>query len=157
MRDVTCCFTGHRPDKTALSEQEIYLLLEKAIDKAISDGFLRFISGMAMGVDVIAAEIVLERRKINPKISLICALPHPSFEKGRSAFEAERFRRIIKEADETVLVNKGYFAACYQLRNIWMVDRSCRVIAVFNGQKGGTKNTVDYANRNGVSVQNVLE
>lgn len=37
-----------------------------------------------------------------------------------------------------------------------MVDRSNRVIAVFNGQKSGTKNTVDYAKRKGICVINIL-
>ena len=38
-----------------------------------------------------------------------------------------------------------------------MVDRSNLVIAVFNGQKSGTKNTVEYAKRKGVKVINVLK
>ena len=38
-----------------------------------------------------------------------------------------------------------------------MVDRSNLVIAVFNGKKSGTKNTVDYAKRKGVNVVNVLD
>lgn len=33
-----------------------------------------------------------------------------------------------------------------------MVNHSARVIAVFNGEKSGTKNTIDYANRVGVPV-----
>lgn len=28
-----------------------------------------------------------------------------------------------------------------------MVERSARVIAVYNGELGGTKNTIDYANK----------
>ena len=38
-----------------------------------------------------------------------------------------------------------------------MVDRSNLVISVFNGQKSGTKNTVDYAKKKGIKVTNVLE
>jgi hypothetical protein len=37
-----------------------------------------------------------------------------------------------------------------------MVDWSNLEIAVFNGQKSGTKNTVDYAKRKGVNVINVI-
>ena len=37
-----------------------------------------------------------------------------------------------------------------------MVDRSNLVIAVFNGQKSGTKNTVDYAKKKNVQVVNVI-
>ena len=36
-----------------------------------------------------------------------------------------------------------------------MVDRSNLVIAVFNGQKSGTKNTVDYAIKKGININNV--
>ena len=38
-----------------------------------------------------------------------------------------------------------------------MVDNSNLVIAVWNGEKSGTKNTVDYAMRRGVKVVNVLD
>lgn len=37
-----------------------------------------------------------------------------------------------------------------------MVDHSNLVIAVWNGKKSGTKNTIDYANRHGIKVINVL-
>jgi len=37
-----------------------------------------------------------------------------------------------------------------------MVNHASRVIAVYNGEKGGTKNTIDYAIRNGIPVRNVL-
>ena len=67
------------------------------------------------------------------------------------------FNKIIKKADVVKQINDHYFTGCYQLRNEWMVDRSNLVIAVFNGQKSGTKNTVDYAKRKGVQVTNVLD
>ena len=38
-----------------------------------------------------------------------------------------------------------------------MVDRSSLVIAVWNGQPSGTKNTIDYADRKDVKVVNVLD
>lgn len=58
-------FTGHRPEKLSLSEAEVKPLLEKAIDTAIENGFTTFITGMAPGVDIWAAEIVLKKRKHN--------------------------------------------------------------------------------------------
>lgn len=150
------CFTGHRPDKIDLNEKQAKELLEKAIDYAISQGFITFITGMAMGVDIWAAEIVLDRRKKNKEIHLIAALPHPNFESRRSITEKMRFNKIIKAADYVEQVNEYYFSSCYQVRNEWMVDRSALVIALFNGQKSGTKNTIDYAKRKGVKVVNVL-
>ena len=71
--------------------------------------------------------------------------------------EKMRFNEIIKKADLVKEINNHYFTGCYQVRNEWMVDRSNLVRAVFNGQKSGTKNTVDYAKRKDVRVMNVLD
>ena len=78
--------------------------LEKAIDEAIAEGYVTFITGMAMGTDIWAAEIVLERKKENKDLHLICALPHPNFESRRSMTEKMRFNKIIKKP-----VNTGFF------------------------------------------------
>ncbi len=156
LRKHRCCFTGHRPDKMEQGEKEIKPLLEKAIDDAIANGYVTFITGMAMGVDIWAAEIVLERKKKNPNLHLICALPHSGFESRRSMTEKMRFNKIIKKADLVKKINDHYFTGCYQIRNEWMVDHSSLVIAVFNGQKSGTKNTIMYAEKRNVKVNNIL-
>lgn len=156
LRKHRCCFTGHRPEKLSLSESEVKPLLEKAIDNAIADGYVTFITGMAKGTDIWAAEIVLEKKKQNDTLHLICAVPHPDFEKRRGFFEEQRYDRIIKNADYVTTISDHYYKACYQKRNEWMVDRSSLVIAVWNGQPSGTKNTIDYANRKGIRVVNVL-
>ena len=151
-----CCFTGHRPNKLDYSENEIKPLLETAIDNAILDGYVTFITGMAEGVDIWAAEIVLEKKKENKDLHLICAVPHPGFEKRRSRYETERYENIIKNADYVTTISDNYYRACYQKRNIWMVDRSSLVIAVWNGQLSGTKNTIDYAVGHGIRIINIL-
>lgn len=55
--------------------------LETAIQQAIADGSNVFISGMARGVDIWAAEIVLRFRSEGEDIKLICASPYRGFEK----------------------------------------------------------------------------
>ena len=99
-----CCFTGHRPSKLDYSEGEIKPLLETAIDNAVSDGYVTFITGMAEGVDIWAAEIVLEKKKRNTALHLICAVPHPGFENKRSEYEKERYMHILQGADYTTTV-----------------------------------------------------
>lgn len=75
-----CCFTGHRPEKLTRSEKEIKIELEREIKKAIDDGFSVFISGMARGVDIWAADIVLNLRNKGFQIILVCACPYVGFE-----------------------------------------------------------------------------
>lgn len=42
-------------------------------------------------------------------------------------------------------ISKEYSPKVYQIRNEWMVNHSNRVIAVYNGKIGGTRNTLLYA------------
>lgn len=147
-----CCFTGHRPEKLNTSEKEVKAALRKQIDQAVHDGFTVFITGMARGVDLWAAKIVLDLRKRNKEIRLICAIPHDGFEVRWSPSWQELYRYVLAEADLTRVISKGYHTGVYQVRNEWMVNHSTRVIAVFNGQPSGTKNTIDYAYRQGVPV-----
>lgn len=153
----SCCFTGHRPCKLGIEWSKVKELLEEEIDGAILDGYVTFITGMAMGTDILAAEIIIERKKHNNNLRLVCALPHPNFDSRRNAEEKIRFNKIIENSDIIEEVNNHCFRGCYQIRNEWMVNHSSLVIAVFNGQKGGTKNTIDYAKNHGVIVHNVLK
>jgi uncharacterized phage-like protein YoqJ len=151
-RKYRLCFTGHRPEKLHSDEAAVCTVLSNAIDAAISDGYRTFITGMARGVDIWAAEIVLARKADNPEIRLICALPHPDFEKRWSAAWQARFRAILQQADLVKTICPEFSMASYQTRNEWMVDHSARVIAIYNGTSGGTAKTIAYAEKHGVEV-----
>lgn len=147
------CFTGHRPNKLHSDEATVRTILEGSIDAAIKDGFVTFITGMAQGVDIWAAEIVLERKAKNPEIRLICALPHPDFGRRWSADWTSRHQAILERADLIRVICPAFSWECFQTRNEWMVDHSARVIAIYNGASGGTAKTIRYAEQNGVEVQ----
>lgn len=94
-----CCFTGHRPGKLKQSEASIKQSLATAIAQAIARGYVTFITGMAQGTDIWAAKIVLEHCSANPRLRLICALPHPNFEKSWIIERQERFNAVLISAD----------------------------------------------------------
>lgn len=154
-RKHRCCFTGHRPEKLEISEENIKTALKIEIEKAIESDFNVFISGMARGVDIWAGEIVLGFKKIYPNIKLICASPYEGFESRWSDYWKEKYVQIISKADLIRFVCPEFSYSSYQIRNEWMVNHSSRVIAVCNGKQSGTKNTIDYAKKNGVEVCNI--
>lgn len=156
MRTQTCCFTGHRPEKMNLNETEVKRLLNNAIVHAVNSGYTRFITGMAPGTDMWAAEIVLEIKRTNGNINLICALPHPNFDRKLDENDKRKFATILEAANSVELINSHYFRGCYNIRNNWMVDHSSLVISAYNGSSGGTRNTLNYAARQGIKVINVL-
>ncbi len=152
MRLHRCCFTGHRPEKLKESSDEVKAWLEVQIDKAITDGYTTFISGCAMGVDIWAGQIVIQKKRENGRLHLIAALPWPGFSKRWNAEWQDEYNELIKGADLVKTVCNHYHDGVFQQRNEWMVDHSNRVIAYYNGAAGGTKNTIDYAKNKGIEV-----
>lgn len=150
LRKHRCCFTGHRPEKLNILENQLAELLEAEIRKAIGNGFTTYITGMAKGTDLIAAEIVLRLREQDDRLKLICALPHPGFGLHWGGGWTERFQRVLAAADLARCICPQFSYASYQVRNEWMVNHSSLVIGVFNGERSGTKNTLDYAKQVGV-------
>ena len=94
-----CCFTGHRPEKLQAPEGVVTAALEKEIRQAIADGFNVFITGMARGVDIWAAEIVLRLQDAGEAVRLICACPYQGFERGWKQSWQERYQAILSAAD----------------------------------------------------------
>ena len=150
-----CCCTGHRPQKFPFgyggkSKKYLEYLkeLENKIKTAVTEyGVNCFISGMALGVDLDFAEIVLKLRKAY-SVTLECAVPCPDQTVKWAEEDIARYNRILKEADKVTLVSERYTPECMLKRNRYMVDKSDIVIAVFNGVKaGGTWYTINYANK----------
>ena len=151
-RSECCCFTGHRPEKLHKSESEIISSLEKRISEAIDDGYTIFISGMSRGVDIWSANIVLRFKELNPAIRLIAALPYEGMGSRWKSEWKKDYINILDKADFVECFSEKYSRNIYLIRDKWMVDMSSRVIAVYHGEPGGTKNTMDYAEKCGIEV-----
>lgn len=161
---TSCCFTGYRPAKFPFKFDRAikqYVNFENSLNqnilKLISRGCYTFYSGMAMGFDIIAAENVLLAKKAYKKasIKLICAIPFIEQSSSYTPQWRERYEEVLTKCDEVVLTSDVYFKGCYAKRNEFMVDNSDFVITWFDGKNGGTKNTIDYANRLGRQVINI--
>lgn len=155
----TCCFTGHRPQKLpwGFNEddercQKMKMQTEKTIEMAIGVGFEVFLTGMALGFDMIVAEILLELKKMYPHIKIIGALPCKDQDRVWKSAQKNRYRKILSQLDKVRCVYKKYEDGCLQERNKYMIDNSSLCIALYNGKGGGTKLTIDYAKSQGVKV-----
>ena len=152
--ELICCFTGHRPtqlpwhyDESGIRYWAFKRRFRKAIISSIEDGYKHFISGMALGVDMIAAEIVLELKATYPDIILECALPCINQTAKWNDESIMRYQNILSLADKVTTVSDTlYFNGCMAKRNKYMIDHSNRVIAVYNRKKsGGTYQTINMA------------
>lgn len=156
LRRHRCCFTGHRPHKLHQPESVVIAALEHTIRDAVAAGFVTFISGMAWGVDIWAAEIVLKIKKEGYPLHLIAAVPYDGFERSWDESWKHRYHAVLAAADLVKVICPRYHRGCFQIRNEWMVDHSALLIAAYTGEPGGTKNTVDYAARKHIKIDFVL-
>ena len=120
-------------------------MLSSLIRDKIENGFTHFLSGMAIGVDSYAAEIVLELRKEFPSITLEAVIPCANQASKWNAQQVEKYNKILSQCDSTTLLQMEYTPDCMEKRNRYMVDHSDCVIAVWNGSNSGTSKTVKYA------------
>lgn len=153
---VSVSFTGHRPNKIGGYENEIPEQVEKTKNwieettRKIIEKFddIHFISGGAQGVDLWAAEIVLQHKEEykNKNITLTMAIPCPQFGEKWPIETRNILNYYNSVADRQIYVRSSYTGPIVlQIRNEWMVNRSDIVLAVWDGSAGGTRNCFVYA------------
>ena len=153
LRRHRCAFTGHRPEKVIGKESFVVAELRKAIEAAINEGYTTFVTGCSRGTDLWAADIVIELRRYNKELKLICAVPFEGFEERWEVNWIKHYRMVRKQADWVQVIATEYSPEVYQRRNIWMVKKASRLIGVYDGSPSGTKNTIDYAISQAIPVQ----
>ena len=145
-------FTGHRPqslpfgfNENDVRCKELKALLTSLIREKIDNGVTHFLSGMALGIDCYAAEIILELRKEFPSITLEAIIPCANQSSKWSEQQVIRYNNILEQCDSKTILQQEYTPDCMVKRNRYMVDHSDCVIAVWNGKNSGTGATVRYA------------
>lgn len=160
-KDRSCCFTGHRPQKLPWGFDEsdercdeLKQRLRSAIKLAIAHGKTMFYTGVAMGTDVWAAELVLDMKEElrELEIKLVAVIPHLAQEEKYPEDLKRRYRRIVSDADDCIVLQEHYTDGCMQRRNRYMVDNSSMLIAVYSGDGGGTRFTFNYAKDHGLQI-----
>lgn len=147
-RIQSCAFTGHREIGADFSPKALL----DAVDECLARGARVFYNGVARGFDLIAAEYVLNRKKVYGDIKLVACVPFL----GQSEFfkneDKCRYDRILSECDERVVLEKEYKPWCMARRNDYMVEHADVLIAYCNKDKGGSAYTVKNALKKGVYV-----
>lgn len=132
--------------------QDFKKRLRETIEMLVLQGYRHMISGGAQGMDIMAAEAVIELKALFPDLTLEIAVPYEGQASKWSIADQERWQRCLDSADMITVIAHQYEKSCYFARNRYMVEQADLLLACFDGKDGGTKMTVDYARRYGCSV-----
>ena len=134
--------TGHRPNKLGGYTRDVRTrLLNTAIKSLEHLQPTKLISGMALGWDQ-----ALARACVELNIPFIAAVPFAGQETVWPAASQREYHELCEAASDLIIVSPGgYSAAKMQIRNEWMVDHCDRVLALWDGSSGGTRNCIGYA------------
>lgn len=143
-------FTGHRECTV-----DINALLE-AIEVLYRQGYTVFMSGMAEGFDLAAAEAVLQLKEHCDGIELISVIPFEGHRATMSTRDKMRYDAICLQADQIVTLADGYSHQVYAQRNDYLIDNSDIVLCYYSGRKrSGTGYTVCRGLKKGLKVINL--
>jgi len=147
-------FTGHRLQKMGGFDipNRTYNYVCAEIERLLKElQPEKTISGMAIGVDQIGAEICIKRN-----IPFIAAVPFEGQELIWPIETQKQYHKILQKAAEIVIVSPGgYSARKMQIRNEWMIDHADAVLSVWNGLPGGTANATKYAQKQGKLIYSI--
>ena len=155
----TLAFTGHRPNKYPFLSQEnsapcrhIKEALDRRVDQAIAQGYTHFVCGGALGVDTLAARLILEKREGDARLTLEIVVPCEGQDKYWREEDRRLYADILARADIVTRICSDYTPFCMHERNQYMVELCQKLIAVYDGTKGGTYDTVLLALSEGKEV-----
>ena len=154
-KNSTVCLTGHRPKSLPWGYNENNLScinfknkIRIVFEKLINDGFTTFLTGMAEGFDMIGTEILLELKKKH-NLQIIAIVPCLEQEKKWKPNQQIRYRQILQQCDDKIILSSHYTKTCMNERNRFLVEHSSICVACWNGKPSGTGNTVRFARTNG--------
>jgi len=163
----SACFTGHRKllesyynsDNPTPEWLNLKAYLTTVVYTFVNNGVHSFMSGMAIGVDTVAAEVVGELKTLCPGLTLNAAVPFPSQPSNWPKASKDNHSRILRDlCDNVYNVNDDpYESWKMHARDKFMVDRNDYVIAVWDGRlAGGTYSTVKSAQEQNKQVFRIV-
>lgn len=162
-RQLAVSFSGHRKERI-IKGRDIHITEQIRLDAIenitilYTQGYKTFYNGMANGFDLITAEAVLTARRYFKDIRLVAVIPFKGQAERYDAEDKATYEKVLKTADEVVVISERYFKGCFLRRNDYMIRHSDKIVAYWDGeQKGGTFYTAKQAEKMNIEFINLYK
>ena len=163
MPQHTVAFSGYRPQKlphgcTDKVQAELSLLLKEEIHRLYMNGHRVFLNGMMSGWDILAAEAVLSLQADHTNLYCVSIAPFRKDYFANNNWNAEwkaRALQVYQQSDLAFFLSEHYTSGTYYTRNRYLVEHASLMLVFFDGKRGGTQHTCDYAAKRGLPIVNV--
>ena len=144
-------FTGHRDAVAADKERLISI-----VTQLYAEGYRIFMSGMAEGFDLLAAEVVLSLKEELSEIKLFCIIPFEGHISKVGNANRARYNTICASADEVITLASEYHKKAYYDRNDYLVGNADALICYYSGKRrSGTGYTITAALKKRIRTINI--
>lgn len=146
----TCCILSHKPNELPYSSDETcpqYKLLKNAIKNKATElieqhGYAHFICGLNLGIDMSAAEIILELQANHPGITLECALACGTQQQEWNNVQQSRYYHILEQSSKVTLLQFMYTEDCLQKQRNYLVSNSDCIMVILDSFSGETADVI---------------
>jgi len=158
-KTITAHFTGHRPQHFRHLEADVQYCIEWLVEYAVDRGIKVFVSGMAAGVDLMAAKYVMDLIDGGADLYLVGAVPFPTHWQKWPWRTQDEYAALVKrmrrsDRAKVCLVSDGGFSIeKLNRRNEWMADRASMCLGVYlagRGLNGGTHRQLQCSSDKGL-------
>lgn len=150
-----CIFTGHRQLPSSVSPLQQALALR--IEALAREGYTDFLSGGAVGFDLLAAEAVLRARERFPALRLLMILPYEGQDRFYPAADRRRYQALLERADLVRYTARDYYKGCLLTRDRVLAEAADGCVCYLTRSTGGTAYTVRHAVARDVPVWNLAD
>ncbi|SHK84816.1 SLOG family protein [Desulforamulus aeronauticus] len=113
----------------------------------------QYLSGVSLGIDIWAAETVLDLKKEYPALELYCVVPYSGQADKWSSKNQARYAHILHQSTGVIQISADtYIPGCSRALNVFLVEHAHILIAAFGREcrsKSGSIHRINIARENG--------
>lgn len=109
-------------------KKSLYSRLESLI---LGENVTYFLSGMSVGTEMLASEIILELKERYPHISLESVIPYENQASRWNEELRDRYFKIAACCDRETMLQKHYSPDCFNRQDLYMIEKADIIISAW--------------------------